>query len=84
MWSTVKRLLLGGVSTLVQAVVLFGAAGRLDWVLGWAFIGVYAIGGMATPPASHGRGNTSFCCHIRGRHVPSEHKRSRYEWQCIR
>jgi protein-S-isoprenylcysteine O-methyltransferase Ste14 len=47
MWSTVKRLLLGGVSTLVQAVVLFGAAGRLDWVLGWAFIGVYAIGGMA-------------------------------------
>jgi protein-S-isoprenylcysteine O-methyltransferase Ste14 len=46
MWSTVKRLLLGGVSTLVQAVVLFGAAGRLGWVLGWAFIGVYAIGGM--------------------------------------
>ena len=47
MWSTVKRLLLGGVSTLVQAVVLFGAAGRLDWLAGWAFIGVYAIGGMA-------------------------------------
>ena len=46
MWSTVKRLLLGGVSTLVQAVVLFGAAGRLDWLAGWAFIGVYAIGGM--------------------------------------
>jgi len=47
MWGTVKRLLLGGVSALVQAVVLFGAAGRLDWALGWAFIGVYAVGGMA-------------------------------------
>lgn len=48
MWTTVRRLLLGGVSALVQAVVLFGAAGRLDWGMGWAFIGVYAIGGMAT------------------------------------
>ena len=47
MWSTVKRLLLGAASALVQAVVLFGAAGRLDWALGWAFIGVYAVGGMA-------------------------------------
>jgi protein-S-isoprenylcysteine O-methyltransferase Ste14 len=47
MWSTAKRLLLGGASALVQAVVLFGAAGRLDWVLGWAFIGVYAVGGIA-------------------------------------
>ena len=47
MWSTVKRLLLGGVSALVQAAVLFGAAGRLDWMMGWAFVGVYATGGMA-------------------------------------
>ena len=47
MWSMVKRLLLGVASTLVQAIVLFGAAGRLDWAMGWAFIGVYAIGGMA-------------------------------------
>jgi protein-S-isoprenylcysteine O-methyltransferase Ste14 len=47
MQSTVKRLLLGGVSTLVQAAVLFGAAGRLDWTMGWAFVGVYAAGGMA-------------------------------------
>ena len=46
MWSMVKRLSLGAASALVQAVVLFGAAGRLDWVLGWAFIGVYAVGGM--------------------------------------
>ena len=46
MWGTIKRLSLGVVSALVQAIVLFGAAGRLDWVLGWAFIGVYAIGGM--------------------------------------
>ncbi|HEY73492.1 MAG: isoprenylcysteine carboxylmethyltransferase family protein [Chloroflexi bacterium] len=47
MWNTVKRSLLGGVSALVQAVVLFGAAGCLDWAMGWAFIGVYAIGGMS-------------------------------------
>ncbi len=47
MWSTVKRSLLGAASALVQTVVLFGAAGRLDWALGWAFIGVYAVGGMA-------------------------------------
>jgi protein-S-isoprenylcysteine O-methyltransferase Ste14 len=43
MWSRIKRLLLGSASTLVQAVVLFGAVGRLDWVLGqllssWAVI----------------------------------------------
>jgi len=47
MWSMVKRSLLGGASALAQAIVLFGAAGRLDWALGWAFIGVYAAGGMA-------------------------------------
>lgn len=47
MQSTVKRLLLGGVSALVQAAVLFGAAGRLDWTMGWAFVGLYAAGGMA-------------------------------------
>ncbi len=47
MWSTAKRLLLGAASALVQAVVLFGAAGRWDWALGWAFIGVYAVGGIA-------------------------------------
>jgi protein-S-isoprenylcysteine O-methyltransferase Ste14 len=46
MQSTAKRLLLGGVSALVQAAVLFGAAGRLDWTMGWAFVGVYAVGGM--------------------------------------
>lgn len=46
MRSAVKRLLLGVVSALVQVVVLFGAAGRLDWAMGWASIGVYAIGGM--------------------------------------
>jgi hypothetical protein len=47
MRSTVRRLALGGTSALVQAAVLFGAAGRLDWMMGWAFVGVYAAGGMA-------------------------------------
>lgn len=40
-WGIVKRLLLGGVSALVQAIVLFSAAGRLDWVMGWARVGTY-------------------------------------------
>jgi len=30
-----------GISMLVQAVLLFGAAGRLDWGLAWAYLAVY-------------------------------------------
>lgn len=46
-WGIVKRLLLAGFSTLVQAVVLFISAGRLDWGMAWAFLGVYAVGAVA-------------------------------------
>jgi len=45
-WGIVKRLLLACVSTLVQAAVLFVSADRLDWALGWTFVGVYGIGAL--------------------------------------
>lgn len=46
-WGIVKRLLLAGSSTLVQAAILFISAGHLDWVMAWAFLGAYAANGMA-------------------------------------
>jgi len=46
-WGIVKRLLLAGFSTLVQAAMLFISAGRLDWAMAWAFLGVYAVGAVA-------------------------------------
>jgi len=38
-----KALLRFGVYILVLAAILFFSAGRLDWVMGWAFIGVWTI-----------------------------------------
>jgi len=35
-----RRLIQVLAGVLVQAVVLFGAAGRLDWAMGWAYVGV--------------------------------------------
>jgi len=32
-----------GVMFLVIGVVLFGAAGRLDWIWGWAYLGIYLV-----------------------------------------
>jgi protein-S-isoprenylcysteine O-methyltransferase Ste14 len=37
----VKRLIQIGFLVLIQAVALFGAAWRLDWVEGWAYLGLY-------------------------------------------
>ncbi len=37
----VRRLIQIGFLVLIQAVALFGAAWRLDWVEGWAYIGLY-------------------------------------------
>jgi len=36
------------IGSLFTAVILFGAAGRLDWVMGWVLIGVYVIWTGAT------------------------------------
>jgi protein-S-isoprenylcysteine O-methyltransferase Ste14 len=37
------------IGILFTAALLFGSAGRLDWVMGWALVGVYAlwVGGVA-------------------------------------
>jgi protein-S-isoprenylcysteine O-methyltransferase Ste14 len=43
----VKRLLLGSVGALLQAVILFASSGCLDWVMAWAFVGVYAVNAIA-------------------------------------
>jgi uncharacterized SAM-binding protein YcdF (DUF218 family) len=37
----VKRLIQIDFLILIQAVALFGAAWRLDWVEGWAYLGLY-------------------------------------------
>lgn len=34
--------------SLITAAILFGAAGRLDWVMGWVLVGVYLIWTAAT------------------------------------
>ena len=34
--------------SLITAAILFGTAGRLDWVMGWVLVGVYAIWTAAT------------------------------------
>jgi protein-S-isoprenylcysteine O-methyltransferase Ste14 len=39
--AVVKRMLQIGALLLFQAAVLFISAGRLDWLAGWAYIGVY-------------------------------------------
>ena len=36
------------IGSLFAAVILFGAAGRLDWVMGWMLVGVYLIWTGAT------------------------------------
>jgi protein-S-isoprenylcysteine O-methyltransferase Ste14 len=36
------------IGSLFAAAILFGAAGRLDWVMGWVLIGVYVIWTGAT------------------------------------
>ena len=36
------------IGSLVTAAILFGAAGRLDWVMGWVLVGVYVIWTTAT------------------------------------
>lgn len=40
----VKRVVQVLLTTTVQAAVLFLSAGRLDWVWGWVYIGVYLVG----------------------------------------
>ena len=37
----VKRLVQIGLLVLIQAVALFGSAWRLNWVEGWAYLGLY-------------------------------------------
>ena len=37
----VRRLLQVGIALIVQAAILFIAAGRLDWLAAWAWIGLY-------------------------------------------
>ena len=36
------------IGSLFTAAILFGVSGRLDWVMGWALVGVYAIWTAAT------------------------------------
>ena len=40
----VKRAVQVLLTTTFQAAVLFLSAGRLDWVWGWVYIGVYMVG----------------------------------------
>jgi len=42
-----KRLVQVVVTLLIEAMILFGASGRLDWVMAWALIGVNICGIMA-------------------------------------
>lgn len=43
-----KRLLQVSAFIAILAVLLFVPAGRVDWVMGWAFIGVYVVGVLLT------------------------------------
>ena len=37
------------IGTLMMAAILFIAAGRLDWVMGWVYIGVFVLVAVVTP-----------------------------------
>jgi protein-S-isoprenylcysteine O-methyltransferase Ste14 len=39
-----RRLLQLGIAILIMAAILFLSAGRLDWVMAWAFLGIYTGG----------------------------------------
>lgn len=41
-----RRLLQVGIGVLILAASLFISSGRLDWIMGWVFLGVY-VGGVA-------------------------------------
>ena len=42
---TTRRMIQVLVTTVLQAAILFAFAGRLDWVWGWGYVGVY-LGGI--------------------------------------
>jgi protein-S-isoprenylcysteine O-methyltransferase Ste14 len=39
----IKRIIQLVIMVLIQAIILFIAAGRLDWIEGWAYIGLYLV-----------------------------------------
>jgi protein-S-isoprenylcysteine O-methyltransferase Ste14 len=45
-WGVAKRLLLVAFSILLHGTLLFVSAGRLNWTMAWAFLGLYATNGI--------------------------------------